>query len=84
MEITTVVMYVGFLLAAYSVVGNDVIQTLGTFLSSNEKRPWYVLWAYAATILLIVVGWGWYAYDGRVRLLPSPECASFSRSRSCL
>ncbi|SDL78161.1 hypothetical protein SAMN05421823_10898 [Catalinimonas alkaloidigena] len=66
MEITTLVMYVGFLLSAYSVVGNDVIQTLGTFLSSNEKRPWYILWAYAAVILTVVVCWGWYAYGGDV------------------
>ncbi|MCI4671718.1 MAG: hypothetical protein MRZ79_26490 [Bacteroidia bacterium] len=48
---------IGFALASYSVVGNDVIQTLGTFLTSNEKRPWWVLWLFAggimATILII-------------------------------
>jgi len=39
-------MWFGFAFAAYSVVGNDVIQTLGTFLTSNEKsRKWYELWA---------------------------------------
>ncbi len=49
-------MWVGFFLAAYSVVGNDVIQTLGTFLTSNEKRvKWYVLWAYAGSILSIIL-----------------------------
>ena len=31
-------MIVGFLLAAYSVVANDSLQTLGTYLSSNKKR----------------------------------------------
>ena len=31
-------MLVGFLLAAYSVVANDSLQTLGTYLSSNRKR----------------------------------------------
>ena len=47
------VMWVGFILAAYSVVGNDVIQTLGTFLTSNEKRvKWYILWAFASTIMV--------------------------------
>ncbi len=59
MDMSTTVMWLGFALAAYSVVGNDVIQTLGTFLTSNEKRlPWYTLWAFAATILLaaLVVG----------------------------
>lgn len=46
-------MWVGFALAAYSVVGNDVIQTLGTFLTSNEKtQKWYVLWGFAAIILV--------------------------------
>ena len=44
MDSSTVFMWLGFILAAYSVVGNDVIQTLGTFLTSNEKRvKWYVL-----------------------------------------
>lgn len=47
-----IVMYVGFILASYSVVGNDVIQTLGTFLTSNEKRvKWWILWLFAASIL---------------------------------
>ena len=48
-----IIMWLGFILAAYSVVGNDVIQTLGTFLASNEHRPWYVLWLFAATIILM-------------------------------
>ncbi|MCH2045685.1 MAG: hypothetical protein MK212_16330 [Saprospiraceae bacterium] len=52
-------MYLGFALAAYSVIGNDVIQTLGTFLSSNEKRPWYILWAFAGTILFGTLLYGW-------------------------
>ena len=52
MDFTIIVMWLGFALAAYSVVGNDVIQTLGTFLTSNEKHlRWYVLWAFAAIIL---------------------------------
>ncbi len=52
MDFTLIVMWVGFALAAYSVVGNDVIQTLGTFLTSNEKTmKWWVLWIFAATIL---------------------------------
>ena len=31
-----VLMIVGFLLGSYSIVGNDAIQTLGTFFSSNS------------------------------------------------
>jgi len=38
MDFSTVVIYLGFTLAAYSVIGNDTIQTLGTFLSSNERK----------------------------------------------
>lgn len=52
MEFSEIVMWLGFFLAAFSVVGNDVIQTLGTFLTSNEQRvSWYILWLYAAVIL---------------------------------
>ena len=62
------VMWLGFALAAYSVVGNDVIQTLGTFLTSNEKRvSWLVLWAYAGGILslILIIGYmGWGNYFG--------------------
>lgn len=47
-------MMLGFLLAAYSVVANDAIQTLGTFLSSNSHRPWWVLWLFAGGILTAV------------------------------
>ena len=61
-----IIMWVGFILAAYSVVGNDVIQTLGTFLASNEQRPWYVLWLFAASIMTATLVYGWYQYSGDV------------------
>ena len=48
-------MILGFALAAYSVVGNDVIQTLGTFLTSNQERPWWVLWLYAGGIMAVIL-----------------------------
>lgn len=64
MDLTFIVMWLGFALAAYSVVGNDVIQTLGTFLTSNEKRlPWWVLWLFAASILLAALTNGYLAND---------------------
>ncbi len=50
--------------AAYSVVGNDVIQTLGTFLSSNSNQKWYFLYAYIASIMLIILVYGWYVNEG--------------------
>lgn len=69
-------MIVGFLLAAYSIVANDAIQTLGTFLSSNEKRPWWVLWLFACGILTAVMCYGFFvagdvAY-GRLNKFPMP------------
>lgn len=68
MSLVDIVMWLGFALAAYSVVGNDVIQTLGTFLTSNEKRvKWYILWLYAGglmTIILVIGYAGWGNYFG--------------------
>ena len=66
MNETQFVMYAGFLLAAYSVIGNDVIQTLGTFLSSNEKKHWVYLWLFAGSILSVVLIYGWYTNNGDV------------------
>ena len=59
-------MVVGFLLSAYAVVANDSIQTLGTFLSSNSHRPWWVLWIFASGILGAVLAYGWFTYGGDV------------------
>lgn len=61
-----IIMWLGFILAGYAVVGNDSIQTLGTFLSSNEDKPWYVLWGFAGSILTATLLWGWYQYGGDV------------------
>jgi hypothetical protein len=55
----SVIALLGFTLAAYSVVGNDSIQTLGTFLTSNEDKPWWVLWLFAGGIMTIVVTMGY-------------------------
>ena len=78
MDITMAFMIAGFILAAYSVVGNDVIQTLGTFLTSNSNRPWYVLWGFSGSILAAVMIYGWYANGGdmaygRLEKFPLPE-----------
>lgn len=75
---STVFMLSGFVLAAYSIIANDVIQTLGTFLSSNHQTRWWVLWIYAAVILsgVLVAGWLWNGGDaayGRLSAIPLPE-----------
>jgi len=69
---------IGFLVAAYSVVANDAIQTLGTFLSSNAKKPWWVLWLFAGAVLIAVMIYGYYTQNGdiafgRLNRLPYPE-----------
>lgn len=66
MDLSVVVMWTGFILASYSVVGNDVIQTLGTFLSSNSKRQWWVLFAFAGSILTATLVYGWFVNGGDV------------------
>ena len=71
-------MLAGFILAAYSIVANDAIQTLGTFLSSNSRRPWWVLWIYACLILLAVLVYGWVTNEGdiaygRLEQFPEPQ-----------
>ncbi len=55
---------VGFALAAYAVVGNDALQTLGTFINSNQKLPWWALFLFAATILIVVFAFGYVQYGG--------------------
>lgn len=57
-------MVLGFVVAAYSTVANDSIQTLGTFLASNARRPWWMLWLFASSILAAVVLYGWWANGG--------------------
>lgn len=74
-----ILMVIGFCLAAYSIVGNDVPQTLGTFISSNAHRPWWVLWIFISVILAVVLSYGWYtsgvgdASYGRLETIPFPE-----------
>lgn len=73
-----VIMVIGFSVASYAIVGNDAIQTLGTFLSSNEKRPWWVLWLFSSAIMAVVLVWGWWSNNGdpafgRLETYPFPE-----------
>ena len=69
---------VGFCFAAYAIVANDVIQTLGTFLSSNSKRSWVTLWLFASSIIVGVMLYGYFGYEGdiafdRLNSIPYPE-----------
>ena len=67
MDLTLIYTIVGFGLAAYSVIGNDSIQTLGTFLASNKERfKWYTLWFAASVAMTFTLLYGWYFYDGDI------------------
>ena len=72
------IIYMGFIITAYSVIANDVIQTLGTFLASNAKMKWWILWAFAASILTVTLWYGWTINTGdvsygRLSQIPLPE-----------
>ncbi len=55
---------VGFFFAAYAVVGNDALQTLGTFINSNAKLHWFWLFLFAASILIFTFTYGWIINGG--------------------
>ncbi|MEO1481675.1 MAG: hypothetical protein AAFU77_06170 [Myxococcota bacterium] len=61
-----IAMWVGFVFAGYSAVANDSIQTLGTFLASNSKQKWWVLWLWIGGIFLATVTYSFVFYDGDV------------------
>ncbi len=67
MDIHTIYAAIGFFLAAYAVIGNDSVQTLGTFIASNIKTfKWYWLWLAASAVLTLTMVYGWVIYDGDI------------------
>jgi len=67
MELTLIYTIVGFGLAGYSVIANDSIQTLGTFIASKQKWfKWYTLASAASFVMILAITWGWYSYDGDI------------------
>jgi hypothetical protein len=61
-----IAMWVGFIFAAYSAIANDSIQTIGTFIASNEDRKWWHLWLFIGLIFLLTSFYSWYTYAGDV------------------
>lgn len=57
---------IGFLLASFSVVGNDSIQTLGTFITSNKDTKWYYLWVFTSVILIGTLVYSWITLGGDI------------------
>ena len=89
MDMALVYTVIGFGLAGYSVIANDSIQTLGTFIASKKKWfKWYILAGSASAVMIIALAWGWNSYDGDISygcLLytsPSPRDATLSRMPS--
>ena len=67
MDLSSLYLWVGFLLASYSVIANDSVQTLGTWIASNSERfRWYILWSAASTVLLFTLWYGWSVNDGDI------------------
>ncbi|MHA7130575.1 hypothetical protein [Algoriphagus namhaensis] len=63
---TYAAMWFGFGLAAYSAIANDSIQTIGTFIASNQHKKWYWLWLFMGLIFVATVTYSWITYGGDV------------------
>jgi phosphate/sulfate permease len=63
---TYAAMWFGFALAAYSAIANDSIQTIGTFIASNQTRKWYWLWLFMGLIFVGTITYSWLRFDGDV------------------
>jgi len=67
MELTLLYTIIGFGLAGWSVIANDSIQTLGTFIASKSKWfKWYTLAGSASFMMAAVLIYGWWVYDGDI------------------
>ena len=73
-EYTYAAMWFGFALAAYSAIANDSIQTIGTFIVSNQKIKWYWLWIFIGLIWVVTITYSWFVFNGDVsfQLLSTP------------
>lgn len=64
-ELPVIYAAIGFFLASYAVIGNDAVQTLGTFIASNRRTfKWYWLWLAASAVLVATIVYGWHVNDG--------------------
>ena len=73
--------WLAFAVAAYSVAGNDAIQTVGTFIESKRKVHWIPKVVMLCGLLIIVFSYAWVNYDGEIhfdRLKTFPETTEFN------
>lgn len=78
LTLSNLYMITGFLISMYSCVSNDVIQTLGTFLTTSKKMPTWLIWAFTSAVLIVTISTGWLLNDGdmafgRLERIPFPE-----------
>lgn len=67
MDATLLYTVVGFTLASYSVIANDSVQTLGTWIASNSNKfKWYFMWMAASLVLLFTLWYGWFVNNGDI------------------
>ena len=67
MDLSLLYLWVGVLLASYSVIANDSVQTLGTWIASNSERfRWYIMWGAASSVLLFTIWYGWSVNGGDI------------------
>ena len=59
-------MWAGFLFAAYAAIANDSIQTIGTFIASNQDKKWWVLWIFIGGIFFFTMFYSWINFAGDV------------------
>ncbi len=59
-------MWVGFLFAAYAAIANDSIQTIGTFIASNQDKKWWILWIFIGGIFFFTMFYSWLTLGGDV------------------
>lgn len=72
--------WICFSLAAVSAIGNDSIQTLGTFLTSNAKVRWWILWLFIWGIFVLTIFYGYSQGDvafGRLNKIPEVSSLGF-------
>ncbi|MFK7839106.1 MAG: hypothetical protein AB8B83_02145 [Bdellovibrionales bacterium] len=78
LEPSTFFAIIGFTMASYAVMGNDAVQTLGTFMASNLRLfKWYWLWLAASLVLCATLLYGWAVHGdisfGRLDKIPYQE-----------
>ena len=67
MDLSLLYLWVGSFVSSYSVIANDSVQTLGTWIASNSERfRWYIMWGGDSSVLLFTIWYGWSVNGGDI------------------